>query len=204
MAANKDKTSQSKPTVTSRRDFVRSCGFGALALASAPILGCQSAGRAKTSGPAYWTASLDQDWLFGGKFSEGSSKPGFHDTAFRRVTLPHTVSKLSWQNWEAAAWQDVWIYRRHFQVPAKFRHRRTFLDFTRVMVKASPELNGHPLREHLGGYLPFRYEITDLLKGGDNLLAVKVDSRWQNIPPDGSPKGTTSVDYLEPGGIPGS
>ena len=64
-----------------------------------------------------------------------------------------------------------------------------------------PSVNGHPLPEHLGGYLPFRYEITDWLKNGENVLDVAVDSRWQNVPPEGSPKGPISIDYLEPGGI---
>jgi beta-galactosidase len=31
-----------------------------------------------------------------------------------------------------------------------------------------------------------------------------VDSRWSNVPPEGNPKGTTSIDFLEPGGLPRS
>jgi beta-galactosidase len=204
MTVKNEKESQTEPTSLSRRDFVRNCGLGALALATGPILGCQTAGSGTSSGPASWVASLDQDWLFGGKFADGTDQPGFKDATFSRVTLPHCVTKLSWQKWEPAAWQDVWIYRRHFRVPADFRHRRVFLDFTRVMTSATPVLNGHSLSKHLGGYLPFSYEVTDLLTGGDNVLAVKVDSTWQNVPPDGKPKGASGVDYLEPGGIPGS
>ena len=33
------------------------------------------------------------------------------------------------------------------------------------------------------------------------MLAVVVDSRWSNVPPEGSPDGPKSIDYLEPGGI---
>ena len=35
-------------------------------------------------------------WLFG-VASKGSSLPGFDDSAFATVTLPHTVAPLSWQ-----------------------------------------------------------------------------------------------------------
>ena len=66
------------------------------------------------------------------------------------------------------------------------------------MNSATPVINGHELPVRAGGYLPFHYEITDWLRDGDNVLAVAVDSRWNRVPPEGNPKGPTSVDYLEP------
>ena len=128
-------------------------------------------------------------------------EPEFDDRTFSKVTLPHAVSKLSWQNWDPAAWEDVWIYRRHFPLPPEAAGRRVFVEFEGVMTAASPAVNGHALPEHRGGYLPFRHEITNWLKPGENVIAVAVDSRWKGIPPDGNPKGPSSVDYLEPGGI---
>jgi beta-galactosidase len=71
------------------------------------------------------------------------------------------------------------------------------------MIAATPVINGHKLPEHLGGFLPFRYEITRFCEE-QNVLAIAVDSRWLNIPPEGSPKGPSSIDYLLPGGITGS
>lgn len=38
-------------------------------------------------------------------------------------------------------------------------------------------------------------------EGADNTLDVTVDSRWSNVPPEGSPQGPKRVDYLEAGGI---
>lgn len=81
---------------------------------------------------------------------------------------------------------------------------RIFLHFDRVMTGATPIINGHTLPQHLGGFLPFEYEITDLIKEEGNELSIEVDSRWINVPPGGSPHGPTSVDYLLPGGITGS
>lgn len=145
--------------------------------------------------------ALNTDWLFGGKFREEATQPGFDDTSFSEITLPHCVAKLSWQNWDPTSWEDVWIYRRHFKAPSDLKSGRIFLEFDGVMTSATPYINGHALPMHLGGYLPFRYEITQWLREGDNVLAVALDSRWQNVPPEGSPKGPTSIDYLEPGGI---
>jgi len=152
-------------------------------------------------GPASGTINLDQDWLFGGKFDGVAATSKSHDSHFERITLPHCVAKLSWQNWDAAQWQDVWIYRRHFTLPREVGRLRVFLHFDGVMVGATPTINDHPLPQHLGGYLPFAYEITDWLRPADNVLTVLVDSRWSNVPPEGAPSGARRIDYLTPGGI---
>jgi beta-galactosidase len=145
--------------------------------------------------------SLDSGWLFGGKLKTGQLEPEIDDSSFERITLPHTVAALSWRQWDPAQWQDVWIYRRHFDIPPQFRGMRLMLRFHRVMAAATPVINGHALPPHLGGFLPFEHEITDFVRETGNVLAVAVDARWLNIPPSGSPKGPADIDYLLPGGI---
>ncbi|MGZ3849064.1 MAG: glycoside hydrolase family 2 TIM barrel-domain containing protein [Flavisolibacter sp.] len=201
MNNNLKKNSNSLSTV-SRRSFVQNCTLAVLALtAESTLTSCLiSKGSPGKSGRAGQKISLDQDWLFGGKFHQEMVEPGFNDSKFSPITLPHCVTNLSWQKWEPSDWQDIWAYRRHFKVPKEVKDMRVFLHFDGVMVGATPIINGHTLPQHLGGYLPFQYDITDWLKE-ENLLTVIVDSRWSNVPPQGSPKGTKSVDYLEPGGI---
>jgi beta-galactosidase len=199
-SGNKNRIKRAK---ISRREFVQNCVLSASALTALPILGCRSTAEHALShnGPAGWTKSLDQDWLFGGELKPEGLTPQFDDSGFEKITLPHCSTKLSWQNWSWEDWQKVWCYRRHFTVPTSFEGQRVFLDFDGVMVGAEPVINGQALPKHLGGYLPFSYEITQFVKAGENVLAVAVDSRWSNVPPQGSPKGPQRVDYLEPGGI---
>src|ERR1039458_2638864 len=197
-------TQQNRSRLFSRREFIRNAALGAAAPAAVPVLGSRGvAGQTNSSqtGPASRTMPLDGGWLFGGKFAEAATKPDFDDTAFSQVTLPHCVTKLSWQNWNPADWEAVWIYRRHFVVPRELKGLRWLLQFDGVMVGTTPVINGRALPQHFGGYLPSRYEITSSLVDGDNVLAVAVDSRWSNVPPEGSPQGPRAVDYLEPGGI---
>jgi beta-galactosidase len=201
------KPSLKTPSELTRRDFVRTCGFSAAALASSSIARRWSAsGSAEAigqAGGAWGRLSLDQGWLFGGRLKgDAALDSSFDDASFARVNLPHCVARLSWRNWDPGAWEDVWIYRRHFRLPSALKRRRLFLQFEGVMVSATPIVNGHSLPKHLGGYLPFQYEITDLVAQDDNVLAVAIDSRWSNVPPEGSPRGPRSIDYLEPGGIP--
>ncbi len=195
--------SNKKSREFSRREFIKTCALGTAAIASSPLLGFSIPNNkvVQSSGPAIYKFPLNQNWLFGGKFSPDAINPQFNDTNFTKVTLPHCVAKLSWQNWDPSTWSDVWIYRRHFNLPEEFKGRRVFLNFEGVMVETTPVINRHQLPEHLGGYLPSKYEITNWVKPSDNVLAVKVDSRWSNVPPEGSPMGRKRIDYLEAGGI---
>jgi beta-galactosidase len=188
-----------------RRKFI--FGGTAAAVGRAPgFKGWSSAvfSAPQLSVPTRQITSLRTDWLFLGKSVPGGLQKDFADGSFARVTLPHSVTPLSWQKWDPASWQDVFVYRRHFSVPSDYHGARLFLHFDRVLASATPVVNGHALEPHQGGFLPFEREVTGLVSAQENVLAVEVDSRWLNIPPSGSLKGPASVDYLLPGGITGS
>lgn len=183
-----------------RRDFILT-GSTLGVLASMPVLESWAAtGRPLVNGPTHHSISLNGKWTV----ARLSSTPPLEENQPLQVTLPHCVSQLSWQKWDTSSWEDLWLYRRSLQIPQEFHGLRLFLHFDRVMANAIPIVNGHSLPQHLGGFLPFEHEITNLITGSSNSLAVTVDSRWSNVPPSGSSKGPTSVDYLLPGGICGS
>jgi beta-galactosidase len=143
---------------------------------------------------------LNQGWLFGGVYTSGSAEPGYDDSGFSRVTLPHTVVPLSWGGWDHTSWEKVWIYRRHLD-GSRLAGSRVFAHFDGIMAGATAVLNGMPLGSHQGGYLPWSIELTGHLADGDNALALIVDSRYLPVPPHGAPGGAAAVDYLQPGGI---
>jgi beta-galactosidase len=141
-------------------------------------------------------------WRFG-LASAGSDLPGFDDSGFAEVTLPHTVVSLSWRDWDPSAWERVWMYRKHFDAPSGHHGRRVFVDFAAAMTRATVTLNGNEVIDHLGGYLPFSAEVGGLLRPRGNVLAVRLDSTFNlNVPPDRpAPEPAISVDYWQPGGI---
>ena len=112
----------------SRRVFLRTATAGVTAWS---LLGCDrpdavmqvgTAGLAGASGsvkrgPASQTVSFDGGWLFGPN-AAGSDQPGYDDSALETVTLPHTVTPLSWDNWNPLTWERTWVYRKHFDAPA--------------------------------------------------------------------------------------
>ena len=145
------------------------------------------------------TVPFSAGWLFG-TYTAGSEQPGFDDRALAAVTLPHTVTPLSWQDWDPAAWEQTWLYRRHFDAPPGHRGRRAFLEFAAAMTHATVTLNGTRVADHLGGYLPFSTEVTGVLRPEGNVLAVRLDASFNlNVPPDRpAPAETVSVDYWQP------
>lgn len=146
------------------------------------------------------TYNFNRGWLFGGVYVAGSEQTGYADSRFDPVTVPHTVVPLSWGNWDHTSWEKVFIYRKHFS-GAGLLGGRVFADFDGVLCNATVYLNGVAVATHQGGYLPFSAELTSHLTSGENVLAVVVDARWLDVPPDNPPGGTASVDYLQPGGI---
>lgn len=66
-------------------------------------------------------------------------------------------------------------YRRKFTVPDAWADQRVFIVFEGVMTDAEVRVNGQSAGpKHQGGFYRFKYEITDLIKLGENLLEVDV------------------------------
>jgi beta-glucuronidase len=67
----------------------------------------------------------------------------------------------------------VW-YQRHFSRPAG--GGRWFLRFGAANYATTVYVNGQPVGRHEGGFTPFAFEVTRLLRDGDNQVTVGVDS----------------------------
>lgn len=185
----------------SRRDFLKTAAVG---VGGAAVLGgCAHARylREGKRGPAAFSRPFNTGWLFGEAAGE-SDGVDFDDRGLRQVTLPHTVTALSWRSWDPASWEKDWVYRKHFTPEEGIKGRRVFLRLGAAMTKARVSLNGNPLGEHTGGYLPFDFEITKHLRPDENLLAVRLDARFAvNVPPNKLGRDSRSVDFWQPGGL---
>lgn len=150
--------------------------------------------------PITETYDFNQGWRFGGIYRSGAQDPSYRDAGFARVNLPHTVVPLSWGDWNPSRWEQLWIYRKRFSIEAHM-DSRVILDFDGVMTNATVYLNGVELAQHVGGFLPFSVELTELLVPGENDLGVVVDGRLLDVPPLGNLKGASAIDFLMPAGI---
>lgn len=117
------------------------------------------------------------------------------------VEVPHcfTIDKR-YEGFIGTAW-----YRRAFHTDVDPSAHHIRLRFEGVFYKASVWLNGERLGSHEGGYTPFEFPVTDMLKPGRNFLVVRVDNRWSRRTIPGARMGDLPRDqvypWLEYGGI---
>ncbi len=139
-------------------------------------------------------APFNHDWLYCPE-QVGDDVP---DSAFVRVTIPHTNKLFPHHNFEDSEYQFISTYRKRFTLPEPLLGRRLYVDFEGAMIAATVTINGHTFPEHQGGYTPFSHDITAHVRAaGENVLTVHLDStERRDIPPFGH-----TVDYLTFGGI---
>ena len=94
-------------------------------------------------------------------------------------------SSLSGVGRRVGAEQELW-YERTFTIPAKWSGRRVLLHFGAVDWRADVWVNGVSLGRHEGGYTPFEFDVTSVLKKGDNTLRVRV---WDPTDAGCQPRG---------------
>ena len=73
-------------------------------------------------------------------------------------------------------YQGLMWYQRTFPAPAT-RKGRYFLRFGAANYSTVVYLNGKPVGRHEGGFTPFAFEVSQLLRNGDNQITVGVDSQ---------------------------
>ena len=138
-----------------------------------------------------------QDFNEGWKFTlvndSASWKPGFDDSQWRSLVLPHDWSiegEFSEKNPASpgggALPGGIGWYRKTFLLPADKSEKMFRIEFDGVYRNSEVWINGHYLGIRPYGYISFAYDLTPYLKFGEekNVIAVKVDnskqpnSRW--------------------------
>ncbi|MBI9103018.1 MAG: glycoside hydrolase family 2 protein [Spirochaetales bacterium] len=141
---------------------------------------------------------LNFDWKYIPDFKDEYLKEEFNEEGFSKVNLPHTNMELPYNNFDEKLSQFESCYRKNFTPPEKEAAKRLYLCFEGVMSSTRIYVNGLFVSGHKGGYTPFKTDITESVRfGEENLIAVYVDSRERpEIPPFGF-----VIDYLTYGGI---
>lgn len=67
----------------------------------------------------------------------------------------------------------IW-YQRTFKVPAQWGGKRILLNFGAVDFGCTVWVNGQYAGSNIGGYVPFTFDITDLVGNGENHLTLRV------------------------------
>ncbi|NDV79706.1 glycoside hydrolase family 2 TIM barrel-domain containing protein [Dysgonomonas sp. 511] len=140
-------------------------------------------------------------WRFSRGNIEGAEKTDFDDSNWDVVSTPHTVQLMPAEasgsrNYQGPAW-----YRKHFVIDKSLEGKLINIYFEAAMGKSVVYLNGQKVLEHLGGYLPFSIELTQLgAKPGEKcIIAVFTDNSDDKSFPPGKKQAT--LDFTYHGGI---
>jgi len=132
------------------------------------------------------TYNFNPDWKFTFGDVAGADQPGFDDSGWTGVSLPHTWNETdTYRAYISHGGGDVgekmlgigW-YRKHFKLPANADGQKVFLQFDGMRQAGRFFLNGKPIGKYENGVTAVGFDITDAANfgGKDNVLAVKVDN----------------------------
>ena len=133
--------------------------------------------------------NVDVDWRFHLGDAADAGFMGYDDRAWRMVTLPHDwavehpfdPSHASGTGYlpGGTAW-----YRKRFELDESVEGRRVRLVFQGVYKHAKIWINSNYLGQHAYGYTSFSFDVSEFVRPGENVIAVRVehndvaDSRW--------------------------
>ena len=129
---------------------------------------------------------MDIGWKFSLTDTMGAEKPGFNDTKWRTLNLPHDWSiegefsdKHPTGGGGGYLPTGIGWYRKHFTISADQLKKNIWIEFDGVYQNSDVWVNGQHLGHYPNGYMSFYYDLTSHVKKGENIITVKVDNSFQ-------------------------
>jgi beta-glucuronidase len=142
---------------------------------------------------------MDGRWLFRLDSADQGVKQRFMRqagaTGWSPVTVPNAWNLGDASNASMAG--SIGWYRKDFELPDANRALAWVIRFESVNYRTRVWLNGKPVGENRGAYIPFEFRLNGVKRRGTNRLVVRVDSR--RFPTDFPPSGL-NVDGVPTGG----
>ncbi len=143
------------------------------------------------------SASLNSYWKFMTDEDNKGLEHGWHRSIPSGADSIYVPS--CWNEWkeEMRGYDNVAWYYKEWVIHEEENIKRNALFFYGVNYRCEVWINGEYAGSHIGGFTPFEFDITKLIRYGEkNLIVVRVDSRLDafSVPPAG-------VDWYNFGGI---
>jgi len=136
----------------------------------------------RTGMPTDIPDTMNGAWLAIAYDDGPASNYSFED--WEMVELPHDWAVF--QEYDRESWfmggylnPGVACYRKTFSIPAEYEGKCISLEFDGVSRNATLWVNGFLMGSHFSGYTPFAYDISDVLRygeEGENVVFLKVDA----------------------------
>ncbi|MBR7111046.1 MAG: glycoside hydrolase family 2 [Clostridia bacterium] len=113
-----------------------------------------------------------------GKWEFGAGKSEFYD---REILVPFPPESILSGIDKVYPEEYFRFYKRTFSIPQNFNKGKLILHFGAVDQIAKVFVNGNFVGEHIGGYTPFSFDITDFIKDSENELKVVVQDNLSDL-----------------------
>ncbi len=132
--------------------------------------------------------NFGNNWKFNLGDITGVNNPGFDDSGWRMLDLPHDWSIEGEFSKDHPATPGggalpggIGWYRKTFTLPETAKDKLVFIDFDGIYMNSKVWINGSYLGERPYGYISFRYDLTPYLNFSEkeNVITVKVDNSQQ-------------------------
>ena len=132
---------------------------------------------------------LNDGWRFHLGDAADAYYMGYDDRGWRQVTVPHDWAvehpfDPCWASGTGYLPGGIGWYRGHFCLDPEDAARRVRVTFEGVYKRARVWINSNYLGQHAYGYTGFSFDISEFVRPGENVIAVRVDhsevadSRW--------------------------
>ena len=132
---------------------------------------------------------LNDGWRFHLGDAADAYYMGYDDRGWRQVTVPHDWAvehpfDPCWASGTGYLPGGIGWYRGHFCLDPEDAARRVRVTFEGVYKRARVWINSNYLGQHAYGYTGFSFDISEFIRPGENVIAVRVDhsevadSRW--------------------------
>ena len=138
----------------------------------------------------------DTDNMNFGKNKRAKNKFQLIEYDFRAADTLKVPGDWNTQKKELFWYEGTLWYARQFEFKKPVNGERTFVKFAGVSLTADVYMNGKKLGRHVGGFTPFEFEVTGIVKDGLNDIVVRADNTREK---SGIP--TKGFDWWNYGGI---
>jgi len=120
--------------------------------------------------------NINREWKFQLGDFPGAETEHYNDKTWSNINIPHNFSIPYFQS---AQWYTGYgWYRKYINVHSLWKSKRIFVEFEGAFRDAQIFVNGKQVGIHRGGYTGFSIDITDRLKTGKNVLAVRLNNYY--------------------------
>lgn len=131
-------------------------------------------GREKTN--------FNSTWKFKSSITtDGPAAESYNDSSWETIHIPHSWNATDGQDGGGNYLKTASWYRKTLSWDAAYAGKKIYLEFLGANTLTECFVNGTSVGTHQGGYTAFRFDITNNLKEGDNVIAIKVDNRINNL-----------------------